>query len=67
MTPDPRFTNGVKALASGIAGLVAFACYALGLSPEFASQYFLDAVTGVICSAGSLYYTWKHRGEQPAA
>jgi hypothetical protein len=67
MTPDPQFTNATKALASGVAGLLAFAAYAFGLSPEFASQYFIDAVTGVICSAGSVYYTWKHRGEQPPA
>lgn len=66
MDERTRFLNTVKACASAVTGIIAFAAYMLGLSPDFASQYFLDLVTSFICSGASIFYTVKNRAEPPA-
>jgi hypothetical protein len=59
------FMNKVKAVASLVTAFLAAMSHVLGLSPEFATAYFLDLVTSGIMSVAGIFYTVKSR--EPSA
>lgn len=60
---EAKFNAAAKSVAALVTALLAVASHVLGLSPEFASQHFLDLITSAICSLASLYYAVQHRKE----
>lgn len=60
---ETAFTNAVKSAASTIAAIIALLAHALGWSPVFVSEYFLDLVTSLICSVGAVYWAVRAKPE----